>query len=105
MGPESAAATESASPGAETDRAVLDCLLPDVREWWVDRFGDPGQDGGCLTPPQREAIPLIHERENALIAAPTGSGKTLASFTAIIDELYRRERTDGLDNSVYCLYV
>ncbi|WP_117595067.1 ATP-dependent helicase [Haloprofundus halophilus] len=90
------------------DESVLDLLEPAVREWWVDQFGEyvPG-NGGFFTPPQREAVPLIHERENALICAPTGSGKTLASFTAIIDELFRRDREEeaGLKNSVYCLYV
>ncbi|MFC7202044.1 ATP-dependent helicase [Haloferax namakaokahaiae] len=90
------------------DEDVLDLLEPAVSEWWVDQFGEyvPG-NGGFFTPPQRGAIPLIHEEQNALICAPTGSGKTLASFTAIINELFRREREspDGLDNSVYCLYV
>ncbi|AFK20452.1 ATP-dependent helicase [Haloferax mediterranei ATCC 33500] len=90
------------------DEGVLDLLEPAVQEWWVDQFGEfvPG-NGGFFTPPQRGAIPLIHEEENALICAPTGSGKTLASFTAIINELFRRDREspDGLDNSVYCLYV
>ncbi|SFK83035.1 ATP-dependent helicase Lhr and Lhr-like helicase [Halogranum rubrum] len=90
------------------DADVLDLLEPSVREWWVDQFGAyvPG-NGGFFTPPQREAIPLIHEGANPLICAPTGSGKTLASFTAIIDELFRRDREleDGLDNAVYCLYV
>ncbi|KTG08627.1 helicase [Haloprofundus marisrubri] len=90
------------------DESVLDLLEPSVREWWVDEFGAyvPG-NGGFFTPPQREAVPFIHERKNALICAPTGSGKTLASFTAIINELFRRDRelTDGLENSVYCLYV
>ncbi|KAB1198797.1 MULTISPECIES: ATP-dependent helicase [Haloferax] len=90
------------------DEDVLDLLEPAVQEWWVDQFGEfvPG-NGGFFTPPQRGAIPLIHERKNALICAPTGSGKTLASFTAIINELFRRDREspDGLDNSVYCLYV
>ncbi|MWG36778.1 ATP-dependent helicase [Halomarina oriensis] len=108
------------------DTDVLELLEPATREWWVREFGEyvPGNDG-FFTPPQKEAIPLIHDRENALICSPTGSGKTLASFTAIIDELYRRERegrgphddavdeapeteddTDGgLENSVYCLYV
>ncbi|WP_224268707.1 ATP-dependent helicase [Haloprofundus salinisoli] len=90
------------------DESVLDLLEPSVREWWVDEFGEyvPG-NGGFFTPPQREAVPLIHERKNALICAPTGSGKTLASFTAIINELFRRdrERAGGLENSVYCLYV
>ncbi|XVH31756.1 ATP-dependent helicase [Haloferacaceae archaeon DSL9] len=90
------------------DEDVLSLLDPVVREWWVDHFGAyVGVNGGFFTPPQRGAIPRIHDGTNALICAPTGSGKTLASFTAIINELFRRERTaeDGLDNSVYCLYV
>ncbi|WP_411963831.1 ATP-dependent helicase [Haloferax sp. YSMS24] len=93
---------------AVADEDVLELLEPAVQEWWVDQFGEfvPG-NGGFFTPPQRGAIPRIHERENALICAPTGSGKTLASFTAIINELFRRDREspEGLDNSVYCLYV
>ncbi|MFC5972986.1 ATP-dependent helicase [Halomarina salina] len=81
------------SDAAIDDADVLDLLEPATREWWVREFGEyvPGNDG-FFTPPQKEAIPLIHERENALICSPTGSGKTLASFTAIIDELYRRDR-------------
>ena len=90
------------------DEHVLDLLEPSVREWWVEQFGAyvPG-NGGFFTPPQREAIPKIHDGENVLVASPTGSGKTLASFTAIINELYRRDREQagGLENSVYCLYV
>ncbi|MFB6222600.1 MAG: ATP-dependent helicase [Haloarcula sp.] len=88
------------------DSEVLDCLAPVVQEWWVEQFGEfvPG-NGGFFTPPQKEAIPLIHERENALICAPTGSGKTLASFTGIINELFEKAREDDLENSVYCLYV
>ncbi len=88
------------------DSGVFDLLEPAVQEWWVDQFGEfvPG-NGGFFTPPQKEAIPLIHEGENALICSPTGSGKTLASFTGIINELFRREAADGLDNTVYCLYI
>jgi len=90
------------------DAEVLERLHPAVREWWVEEFGSyvPG-NGGFFTPPQKEAIPLIQDGENSLICAPTGSGKTLASFTAIIDDLFRREITTdgGLDNTVYCLYV
>ncbi|ELZ78592.1 ATP-dependent helicase [Haloferax larsenii JCM 13917] len=93
---------------AVADEDVLGLLEPAVQEWWVDQFGEfvPG-NGGFFTPPQRGAIPLIHEGQNSLICAPTGSGKTLASFTAIINELFHRDREspDGLDNSVYCLYV
>jgi ATP-dependent Lhr-like helicase len=90
------------------DAAVLESLEPEVREWWVERFGEyVPENGGFFTPPQKEAIPLVREGENVLVASPTGSGKTLASFTAILNELFRREREqeDGLDNSVYCLYV
>jgi len=88
------------------DGDVLDLLDPVVREWWVDEFGAfVPENGGFFTPPQKDAIPLIHEGENALVAAPTGSGKTLASFTGIINELFRKARDDALENSVYCLYV
>jgi ATP-dependent Lhr-like helicase len=88
------------------DADVFSLLDPAVREWWIDRFGSfVSENGGFFTPPQREAIPLVHEKRNALICAPTGSGKTLASFTAIINELFGRERGEGLDNAVYCLYV
>ncbi|WP_336330404.1 ATP-dependent helicase [Haloarcula sp. CGMCC 1.2071] len=88
------------------DAEVFSRLAPVVQEWWVEQFGEfvPG-NGGFFTPPQKEAIPLIHERENALICAPTGSGKTLASFTGIINELFGKAREDELENSVYCLYV
>jgi ATP-dependent Lhr-like helicase len=89
------------------DEDVLDGLTAPVREWWVDQFGAyVPQNGGFFTPPQRDAIPRIEAGTNCLVCAPTGSGKTLASFTAIIDDLFRRERSgDGLENSVYCLYV
>jgi ATP-dependent Lhr-like helicase len=88
------------------DADVLDRLEPVVREWWVEQFGAfVPENGGFFTPPQKEAIPLIHEGTNALVASPTGSGKTLSAFTAVIDELFRRERDGGLENSVYCLYV
>ena len=88
------------------DGNVLERLAPVVQEWWVEQFGEfVPQNGGFFTPPQKEAIPLIHERENALIAAPTGSGKTLASFTGIINELFAKARAQQLENSVYCLYV
>jgi ATP-dependent Lhr-like helicase len=93
-----------ASAAADTD--VLELLDPVVRDWWIDQFGEfVPENGGFFTPPQREAIPLVHEGENALVCAPTGSGKTLASFIGIINELFRRERAEGLENGVYCLYV
>ncbi|MFB6352537.1 MAG: DEAD/DEAH box helicase, partial [Halobacteriales archaeon] len=97
------AATEVPADLDPDDAAVLDRFEPRLREWWLDRFGD--LDGPLFTPPQREAIPKIHAGTNTLVCSPTGSGKTLSSFSAIINELYRRERDEGLDNTVYCLYV
>ncbi|WP_312908121.1 ATP-dependent helicase [Natronosalvus caseinilyticus] len=89
------------------DWDVFELLEPAVQEWWLEAFGEyVPENGGFFTPPQREAIPKIHAGTNTLICAPTGSGKTLASFTAIIDELFKRDRDgDGLENAVYCLYV
>jgi ATP-dependent Lhr-like helicase len=88
------------------DGDVLDLLDPVVQDWWTAQFGEfIPQNDGYFTPPQKEAIPLIHRGENALIAAPTGSGKTLASFVAIINELFDKARTDDLENTVYCLYI
>ncbi|WP_248907403.1 ATP-dependent helicase [Halocatena marina] len=106
-GSESASESEFDPSAVEIDDwAAFDLLEPAVQEWWVEQFGEYIPDnGGFFTPPQKEAIPLIHDRTNALICAPTGSGKTLASHTAIVNELYRRERESGLENSVYCLYV
>ena len=90
------------------DAEILELFEPAVREWWVAEFGPYVEaNGGFFTPPQRGAIPHIHDENNALICAPTGSGKTLASFAAIINELFRRDQAteDGLENSVYCLYI
>jgi ATP-dependent Lhr-like helicase len=89
------------------DADVLELLEPVVQEWWVEQFGEfVPQNGGFFTPPQKEAIPLIHEGSNVLVASPTGSGKTLSAYCSIINELFRQDRTEeGLENSVYCLYV
>ncbi|MFB6141339.1 MAG: ATP-dependent helicase [Halosimplex sp.] len=67
------------------DADVLELLEQPVREWWVEQFGEfVPENGGFFTPPQKEAVPLIHEGENALIAAPTGSGKCVRPDTPLI---------------------
>lgn len=90
-----------------TDDEILNLFKPSVRKWWVDTFGPLRQvNKGYFTPPQRLAIPLIHEGKNVLICSPTGSGKTLSAFTAIINELFLLANTEeGLENSVYCIYI
>ncbi|MEF8808573.1 ATP-dependent helicase, partial [Natronomonas sp.] len=90
------------------DAEAFGRLDPAVQEWWVEQFGEFVPDnGGFFTPPQKGAIPRIDDGTNTLVCAPTGSGKTLASFTAIINDLFDRAEVneDGLDNSVYCLYI
>ena len=95
------------APEAEVDDAdVLELFEPSLRDWWVEEFGEYIDiNGGYFTPPQKEAVPLIHDEENVLVASPTGSGKTLASFSSIINELLIKSKQDELENSVYCLYV
>jgi len=109
-----ALAGDSEAPGVEFDPGtvplpdadVLDRLSPPVRRWWVSEFAaHVGENGGLFTPPQRGAIPRVDAGENCLVAAPTGSGKTLAAFTAVLDDLFARDRAGDLDDSVYCLYV
>ena len=92
---------------SHTDDEILQLFEPSVRQWWTRTFGSKKKiNKGYFTPPQRLAIPLIHEGRNVLICSPTGSGKTLSSFTAIINELFLLARSDdGLENSVYCIYI
>ncbi|SNR31519.1 ATP-dependent helicase [Halorubrum vacuolatum] len=94
----------AAVPIADAD--VLQGLSPAVRRWWVERFAPHiAENGGFFTPPQREAIPHVKAGRNCLVASPTGSGKTLAAFTAVLDDLFLRERDGGLAEGVHCLYV
>ncbi|MCK9278126.1 MAG: DEAD/DEAH box helicase [Methanoculleus sp.] len=81
------------------DEEIPGLLDENVREWCIRQLK------GRFTPPQRMAVPLIHEGKNVLICSPTGSGKTLAAFLAIINDLAVRARTEGLEDSVYCLYI
>ena len=81
---------------------VLDAFHPIVRDWFVERFGEP-------TFAQEDGWPAIRTGEDCLIAAPTGSGKTLTAFLAGIDELIREgidgEVSGGLPDQVRILYI
>jgi ATP-dependent Lhr-like helicase len=94
-------AADRASPNLEDDE-ILDLFDETVSEWWKRSFSGHSE---IFTPPQRLAIPLIHEEKNVIICSPTGSGKTLSAFISIINKLFVLSRTDGLKNSVYCLYI
>ena len=80
------------------DDALYELLHPWVREWFQQQFGS-------FSPPQRYAVPNIHNGQNCLISAPTGSGKTLAAFTSIISELTGLADEDALENGIYCVYI
>ncbi len=83
---------------AYTDEELYRLLHPWVRAWFQERFG-------TFSPPQRYAIPNVHERKNCLISAPTGSGKTLSAFLAILSELVALAERGELENRVHCVYV
>ncbi len=77
---------------------VLSHMEPLIAEWFDKKFDS-------LTEPQGYAIPLIHEGENVLVSSPTGSGKTLTAFLSIINELFRLDKKDELEDKIYCVYV
>jgi len=80
------------------DEQVLKLLSPLMRDWFKSKFKS-------LTPPQRYAIPLIHDGKNVLVFSPTGSGKTLSAFLAILNELYILGIEGKLEDKVYCVYI
>ncbi len=82
----------------KTDKTVMELFEEYVREWVYTTFD-------ALTPPQREAWPLIASKKNTLIFSPTGSGKTLAAFLFCINELFKRSVENRLDDTIYVLYI
>ncbi len=89
--------------GGPTDDELYDRLSTPVAQWWQDAFDDG--DGRAFTRPQRGALPAIAAGEHTLVSAPTGTGKTLAAFTAIIDDLLRRQQRGDLGDGIQCIYV
>lgn len=89
--------------GGPTDSELYDRLSPPLAQWWQEQFDDGS--GRAFTRPQQGALPAIAAGENTLVSAPTGTGKTLASFTAIIDDLMRRQRRGNLGDGIQCVYV
>jgi len=77
---------------------ILSQMEPLIAEWFDKKFES-------LTEPQGYAIPLIHERKNVLVSSPTGSGKTLTAFLSIINELFKLDKKNKLEDKIYCVYV
>ena len=84
------------------DDKILGLFDEIIQEWWARTFSRGNE---LFTPPQRLAIPLIHEGKNVLICSPTGSGKTLSAFISILNQLFLLAKDEELENSVYCLYI
>src|SRR5947208_3406987 len=78
--------------------ADLDWAHPLVREWFLERLGEP-------TEPQSQGWPEILAGRTTLISAPTGSGKTLAAFLACIDRLVRKALAGDLQDRTEVLYI
>ncbi|MEF8835200.1 MAG: ATP-dependent helicase [Candidatus Thermoplasmatota archaeon] len=77
---------------------ILSQMEPLIAEWFDQKFES-------LTEPQGYAIPMIHEGKNVLVSSPTGSGKTLTAFLSIINELFKLDKKDELEDKIYCVYV
>ncbi len=69
-----------------------------IQKWFRTKFRN-------LAPPQKYAVPLIHDRSNVLITSPTGSGKTLTAFISVINELLLLGKKQQLEDRIYCVYV
>lgn len=82
----------------EYSKKEVDSLLHPLVKKWFSKF-----EG--LTPPQKYAVKLIHEKQNVLISSPTGTGKTVSAFLSIINELFILADNGKLEDKVYCLYV
>jgi ATP-dependent Lhr-like helicase len=83
---------------SQSDEKIIALFEDYVGEWIRSTFSH-------LTPPQREAWPLIAENKNTLIFSPTGSGKTLAAFLFCINELFNRSVSNQLEDAIYILYI
>jgi ATP-dependent Lhr-like helicase len=94
--------TRSSCEGGSRDEEILNLFDEVIRDWWTKSFS--GYDE-LFTPPQRLAVPFIHEGRNVLICSPTGSGKTLSAFISILNQLFLLSKNEKLENMVYCLYI
>ncbi|MBU7031826.1 MAG: DEAD/DEAH box helicase, partial [Theionarchaea archaeon] len=77
---------------SQSDETVINLFEDHVATWIRSTFSR-------LTPPQREAWPLIAKKQNTLICSPTGSGKTLAAFLFCINELFKLSIANHLEDT------
>ena len=73
---------------------ILDAFHPLVREWFLEKFGNP-------TDIQEKGWREISSRSHVLMTAPTGSGKTLAAFLWSLNQLISGEWPGGMVRVLY----
>ncbi len=89
--------TRLPAPTPET-AALLDALHPQLRQWFVRRFG-------ALAPAQVAAVPHILAGHSILLSSPTGSGKTLAAFLAVFDTIAKARDRGELPHGTVAVYL
>jgi len=85
-------------PPAPGTSAILDALHPELRQWFIRRFG-------ALAPAQAVAIPPILAGHSVLLSSPTGSGKTLAAFLAVFDTIAKARDRGELPLGTVAVYL
>ncbi len=83
---------------AKTSSSALKGFHPEVRDWFLDRIGNPSE-------PQQGGWRSIASGSNTLILAPTGTGKTFAAFLWELNELIVRGLEAPLPNATQLVYI
>ncbi|MBA2689085.1 MAG: DEAD/DEAH box helicase [Gemmatimonadaceae bacterium] len=83
---------------AKTSSSALKGFHPEVRDWFLDRIGNPSE-------PQQGGWRSIASGSHTLILAPTGTGKTFAAFLWELNDLIVRGLKEPLPNATQLVYI